>query len=147
MEYIHYGDDTFRKEMYRPIKNREYRFTKPRFGFWASPVSTDYGWRDFCEREELESDLSRFFTFALSDGARVLRIREVYDLTWLPQLPGESLRGEVYLDFEMIAESFDAIEVLFGKERTVKSYALRTALNFWDCDSLLVLNPDVVICT
>lgn len=149
MKYIHYGCKSFQRERFMPIRNRERGFiTKPYGGFWASPVSTRYGWKDFCVREDFEADLTQFFTFTLSKKARVLKIKSFNDLAGLPRISVEPFEDEVYLDFESLAKRWDAIEVTFYGggifHRKRKSYDLVRALRFWDCDSLLVLNPDVV---
>jgi len=45
----------------------------------------------------------------------------------------------VFLDFEKIKESYDAIELLISKDQR-----LYYKLYGWDCDCILVLNKDAI---
>lgn len=133
-KYIHYGCKSFQRERFMPVRNRERGFiTKPYGGFY------------------FEADLTQFFTFTLSKKARVLKIESFNDLAGLPRTSVEPFEDEVYLDFESLAKRWDAIGVTFYRggllQRSHKSYDLVNALRFWDCDSLLVLNPDVIVCS
>ena len=57
----------------------------------------------------------------------------------LPKIPEtEIFRGSTFLDFEKLKQDYDALIVLFGGDLDFES------LLSWDCDSILVLNPDVV---
>lgn len=47
--------------------------------------------------------------------------------------------GNYNLDFEKLKEDYDAIEVLISKDSR-----LYWSLYSWDCDSLLVLNKDII---
>ena len=91
-EYIHYGHLTtepvendilpslvrlteksavFNKGLFNPIKNTS--FTKPDGGYWASPVDSSWGWKDWCEVEDFsECKESNSFRFTLKEDARVL---------------------------------------------------------------------------
>ena len=43
------------------------------------------------------------------------------------------------LDFEKLARDYDAIEVLISND-----YRLNTSLMGWDCDSIIVFNPNII---
>ena len=43
------------------------------------------------------------------------------------------------LDFEKLAEQYDAIKVSISSD-----YRLYRALTGWDCDSILIMTPDIV---
>ena len=47
---------------------------------------------------------------------------------------------DLTIDFEKLASRYDAIEVLISKDGRLYS-----ALYGWDCDSILILNPNVII--
>lgn len=79
------------------------------------------------------------FKFQLDEKAKVLRIKSVNDLEELPKAQ-DGFGHIVILDFEKLAEQYDAIEVTIGYDRD-----LYYALYGWDCDSILIMNPDVVI--
>ena len=126
--YIHYGSTQFEPSKVGEIENE--CFTKPSGGFWASPVNAVYGWKEWNEDEH----------FTLKPEAKILKINTVEDLEGLPTL------GELYnrylLDFEKIKNElgYDAIEVMAGSGK-----GLYYALYGWDCDSILIMNPDIVV--
>ena len=138
--YIHYGHDHFCKSLFSPIKNR-HSLTKPLGGLWASDVDAVRGWKDWCDDNgfrECEKDNS--FKFIITDNANILTINSSNDLENLPK--GEDKYGMsswVILDFEKISQEYDAIEVNISSDSML--YYL---LYGWDCDSILVMNPDVV---
>ena len=136
--YIHYGDDRFHDP--RPIKNREY-FTKPCGGLWASRKYGESTWKDWCFSEDFRVDtFDRSFEFTLKDDARVLELSDVDQFDNLPILSKEENGrcGPTYfLNFEELAKQYDAIEVTnIGN--------LYFTLYGWDCNSILIMNPDIV---
>lgn len=140
--YIHYGYEPFDRDLIQPIRNRDY-FTKPWGGFWASPVDAEFGWKQWCEREQFALD--RFvhsFTFTLSPEAKVLTIGSTLDLHGLPR--GDTLgldMGMVCLDFEeLLRQGYDAVELELSRD-----WELYWELYGWDCDSIVILNPDIIV--
>ena len=145
--YIHYGSDHFDPDEFSPIKNIYLR-NKPSGGLWASPYSSKRSWYDWCKSEEFRTDrLDKWFTFTLKDDAKVLTIKTELDLYELenngfcvdkrPKMK-YNLRG-FYPDFEkLFIIGYDAVEVYMDD-------TIYWALYGWDCDSLLVLNPNCVI--
>lgn len=148
-KYIHYGSTKFEPEKFEPIQNR--LFVKPTGGFWASPIETEWGWKDWCEAENYEEcEKENSFTFTLSENANVLHLHNVEDLDSLPKLklpePLKSLSkgilGMVYLDFEKILKSgYDAIEIHLEDFSLESLYG---KLYGWDCDSILIMNPEII---
>lgn len=146
--YRHYGATHFVKEKVREIKNNiDWTPTKPSGGFWGTPVNAQWGWKDWCESEGFrDCDEKDSFTFTLKDGARVLDIYTSSDVDKIPRARKSvdtmdfllAFMGipQMFLDFEEVAKSYDAIEI-HGENGFY-------ALNAWDCDSILIMNPDVV---
>ena len=137
--YIHYGDDEFRTP--KPVQNKECPFTKPYGGFWASRKDDPEGWKAWCENEEFLLDtFNRHFLFKLKDGARVLELNHKDQLDSLPKMylwTKYNDWSECALDFEKLAQDYDAIEVTdIGQ--------LYWPLYGWDCNSILIMNPDIV---
>lgn len=148
-KYIHYGHTQFRRDLFCGIKNRV-MFSKPWGGLWASPVDAKNGWIDWCEQEHFRwCDLSNSFEFTLSDKAKVLHIYGVEQLENLPRLD-ESLAMWVCLDFEqLLADGYDAVELHLSEEKNLGGGfmdGLYWSLYGWDCDSILVMNPEVIVC-
>lgn len=141
--YVHYGHRKFSKEMYRPIENIQL-FTKPKGGFWASRIDAKFGWKDWCIDEEFRDiDENNAFRFKLKDGAKVLYINNTDILSTLPmarnKLPLLRTNIFIFLDFEKLSKEYDAIEVNISECRD-----LYYSLCGWDCDSILIMNPDII---
>lgn len=138
--YIHYGHNHFYKSLFFPIKNMR-SLTKPSGGLWASDVNAIRGWKEWCEDNEFRKcEKDNSFTFTLVDDARVLTINSSNDLEDLPK--GENKYGMnewTILDFEKISHDYDAIEINISSDGI-----LYYRLYGWDCDSILVMNPDVI---
>lgn len=140
LEFIHYGCKHFNPKKFEPIIN--FCFTKPSGGFWASPVRAEWGWSDWCKSENFYvNKLARSFTFKLSENARVYRIKCCEDLERLPLLRkyegGCSYCSPDYE--EMLKMGIDAVLVEISND-----HRLYWALYGWDCDSILIMNPDIV---
>lgn len=153
--YIHYGNSAFDRELFIPIKNKSY-LPKPHGGLWASRIGAQRSWADWCEAEDfVECSIDNSFTFRLHERARVLCIENVKQLKGLPYrdsiddlfpitVARQGQFGEpgfiACLDFEqLLADGWDAVEVWISKD-----YGLYWALYGWDCDSIVVMNPDVI---
>lgn len=113
--------------------------------FWASPVDTEWGWKDWCKSENFcVSELTDAFVFELKDGAKVFEINSGDDVLKMPmQSTDLTITVIKPIDFEaMLSQGVDAIEF---------NYTLCPSLYWelygWDCDSLLVLNPDIIVST
>lgn len=148
-KYIHYGSANFNKAFFMPISNR-YFFNKPVGGLWASPIISDSGWKEWCKSNNYRLNrLSEHFIFTLKPDVNVLVIQSNAALTMLDfmgycidyskkyDLP---LRpNEYYLDFEkLLSDGYDAVQVFINNETYWSMYG-------WDCDSILILNPDCII--
>lgn len=141
-KYIHYGHKSFDRNRFAPIRNRRC-FTKPDGGLWASPVDAEFGWKQWCDSEKFrECRMEDAFCFTLAPGARVLYIDNVCVLDGLPQVKNEfSYSGWCQLDFEKLLEmGYDAVEMSLSSDGR-----LYMELYGWDCDSIVILNPDVIV--
>ena len=130
-----------KKEKFIEIKNRD--FVKPYGGLWASPLNAKYGWKKFYEDNLISKiGLSNYFLFKLKDEAKVLKITRAEQLHNLPLNNSASkIFKDIFiaLDFEEIKKEYDAIEVLISEDDQ-----LYWDLYGWDCDSLLILNKDII---
>lgn len=140
--YIHYGSPKFNAEVFAPIRNCR-AFTKPDGGLWASPVDAKHGWKQWCKDNSFrECRKENSFTFTLTPDAKVLYICSVIGLDSLPQVKDEfALSNWCLLDFEKLLEQgYDAVEISI-----TAAPRLYWSLYGWDCDSILVMNPDVIM--
>lgn len=143
--YIHYGAKVFDPGKGFPIRNRE-NWTKPAGGLWASRETSAFGWKDWCERESFRvCDASNTFRFVLRDVAEVGRVSRMDDLKRLPNKAGKL--WPVIPDFEeCLCRGYDAVELCcYGGERQgLTADEMDFLLWGWDCDSIVVLNPEAV---
>jgi len=136
---IHYGSNVFNPELILPIENNNW--TKPCGGLWTSPINSNWGWKDWCERENFrECSKENSFTLKLYDWAKTCVINSVSDLKHLPYY--SKSYGKInmrYLNFEKIAKKYDTIWLTEkGLEKTMWS---NPNLYGWDCETVLILNP------
>jgi hypothetical protein len=142
VKYIHYGAKAFDKNKFEKVSNY---FIKPRGGFWASRVNSKYGWKEWNAETEFTTCLKEnSFTFSLKAGAKVVELFTAEDLAKLPCLTENQLKfpicNEFYIiDYERCIEmGIDAIEL-----RDIEK-GLYYPLYGWDCECILILNPDIV---
>lgn len=149
--YIHYGHERFDRSLFTSVSNCPHNLNKPSGGMWASPVDTERGWYDWCKDKPLFSwKFQTSFRFELSPDARVLELTP--DNVWVLPVDTESVfkrfpRGERYslnmvqaIDFEVLAHDYDVLEC------SLTDYPeLYWSLYGWDCDSIVILNPDVIV--
>lgn len=138
--YVHYGHKNFDNDLFKPIKNIS-NFSKPKGGLWASRIDAKYGWREWCNDEEFrKNDEENAFRFTLSDYAKILYIDSEDKLLNLPIQKNCIIKSWKCLDFEELLKNYyDAIEVDISK-----CWALYNELYGWDCDSILIMNPDII---
>lgn len=140
--FAHYGHERFVKELFCPVVN-EPGWIKPAFGtgFYASDVDSEYGWKQWVEDEQFHLDkyLSSFFLFKVKEDARIFHLRTLEDMCNAPEAPNPfGLKGHYLIDFEKLSQYYDAIDYYETSE-------LHYPLYGWDCDTLLVMNPDIII--
>ena len=149
--YIHYGSQHFIIDDFIPVINDLHPWIKPAFGsgLWASPLDTLNGWYAWCIENDFNTDrLTSSFVFKLKSNSKVLYISNTDDLKFLKEnelLDARwkkndlSITEKYVMDFEKIRDiGYDAIEVEINSSTYYPLYG-------WDCDSLLVLNPNCVV--
>lgn len=141
-KYIHYGSPEFCPEVFTPIRNCR-AFTKPDGGLWASPINAKYSWKQWCKENGFrECRTENSFEFELTPDAKVLYICSDSVLEDLPQIEDEFALSDWYLlDFEKLLEQgYDAVEINITADPQ-----LYWSLYGWDCDSILIMNPEVIV--
>lgn len=137
--YIHYGHKSFDNKLFDEIKN-ERAWVKPIGGLWASNINAKYGWKNWCEEQRFRKcSIDNSFKFKLKEDTKILKIDNSDILKKLPIVNAPFRTSWINLDFEKIKEKYDAIEVLISAD-----HQLYWDLYGWDCDSLLVLNKEVI---
>lgn len=152
--YIHYGSSYFDPDKFCAVQN-QIIFSKPIGGLWGSRKNDPFGWKAWCKSSQYaECEEDNSFEFTMKDDNRVYRINAIADLENLPQLDPFKELPEIgslktyFIDFETcLKKGYDAIELCwFGQRANPESMFMRGhALLGWDCNSILVLNPDAVV--
>ena len=138
--YIHYGSKKFNPKIGFPVKcNYSYNRIKPVGGLWASRVDDPDGWKDWCIRNDFRKCSEKnSFKFTLSDKAKIKYIEWDGDLdkeAWFDRYTLDIMNS---IDYDMVLEEgYDGIEVTNIEPVYYTLYG-------WDCNSIVVLNPNVV---
>ena len=136
--YIHYGSKLFIPDHKLSIE----RWDKPA-GFWSSPVSSNWGWKEFCENEDwnLES-LENSFMFYLKKGTKILKIHDIKDVTkYLKKY--DYLGDDIYgFNHELLKNDYDGLELFLWDSWHLRDYCIFYG---WDVDSLVLWNLDKVV--
>lgn len=158
--------DEYRKEEdseeYFPdgtVHEDEFFYTGDYNFVWASREGDPNRWEAWCRGAEFHLDaLNQSFRFTLPE-AKILLLEDPEQLIalpklhpWEPKKPLELTEGELptmeqlkewfvpnwcYLDFEKLAEEYDAIELR-------NSGAFTDSLSTWDCDCIFVMKAEKV---
>lgn len=148
--YIHYGHTNFEYENFSPVKNKLFGI-KPIGGLWASSMDAKYPWKEWCKSNQFrECNEDNSFKFTLDESANIIHLYSVDDLKKLPKnTSAENLNplSWYYIDFEKCVEiGIDAIELHLSEDRSDDLFnGLYYTLYGWDCDSILIMNPAVII--
>ena len=151
--YVHYGAKYFVRDKFESIENEDFR-NKPDGGFWASSCKAKNSWSAWCvENDFKRANLEECFYFSLSETANVLRIESLEDCKELTLQPVGYMHKEYMnpnykvIDYKAcIARGFDAIEYKYDIACKSEDFEEIDSIMWgWDCDSILILNPDIVV--
>ena len=138
LHLIKYGSDKFDLSKFNPVKSQPGAI-KPDGGLWASPVNSEYGWKEWCEENEFHlDDLKESFTFWY-ESDNILVIDSKKDLSKIKWL-------EFYRRFipDFLAMDYDAI-YLTRKGEAATRLLMDENLYGWDCESVFIMNPEGII--
>ncbi len=141
--YVHYGAPQFDPNKFDPIQNW---WNKPHGGLWASPIDANFGWKEWCRETNFrECTEENSFRFSLTSDANVYYIDCELAESHLPSLPWPCVhirRPDLRIyDFEeLLHAGVDAVELNLSAYRP-----LYWLMYGWDCDCILILNPDVIV--
>lgn len=153
ISYIHYGSTALDPDRFVPVHNRFPFGVKPEGGLWASRTTAG-GWKQWCLDNDFHLDsLKKSFRFHMKDQSRVYVIHTIEDAKRLPQVvlapEFKHLRmpNTILIDFEKCRKmGIDGIELRYYEDDHAENAGnLYLALYTWDCDSMVVLNPDAIV--
>ena len=148
--YIHFGADHFEPTRIQ-IQNNHWR-NKPMGGFWGTPEDSPNNWKSWCLSKKIRTrSLNHYFRFRLFENAKVffvnseekeqmLPLQVIDEATYLKGIREYQPKlGHIY-DFEALKKNgYDAVEISI-----TECPKLFWSMYGWDCDSIVVLNADVV---
>jgi len=138
----HYGNTRYDSNRFEPISDVPFR-NKPLGGLWTSPVDSEYGWRHWCEDESFR-DCDEYFD--LEFEGTVLQIDSVSDMELLPWIESDGMHFVSFQALCALGFSYDAIHLTEkGQEETRLTHP--RSLYGWDCETVLVMNPDAIRAT
>ncbi len=132
--YVHYGSSSFDMNRFENVQNSDMLSKPINGGLWASPEKAEEGWQKI---NSIRPQDKSFFKFKLDETAKVLLLNNKESLEKLPTICSKSEKFPIILNFEMLSGEYDAILYQLNKETN-------EILPCWDCDCLLVMNPNVI---
>ena len=149
--YITYG--FILEDPSKIVTNLDEVINKPKKALWGSPIDAEFGWRDWCEGEDWwpggEPDyFDKSFKWTLKEGSKILTINKVEDLDdiYRAGLMRPNKYGFIALDFYRILDvGYSAVELTDGHIGHMFVNRLEDSFNSWDCESIVVLDPDAII--
>ena len=168
--YIHYGSTTFDRNMILPITEITfgYPYNKPNTGLWASDINAEYGWREWCESSGFrDCDESNSFKFRIRYPHTIFTIETIEDaIRFIKAYHRPHIDNRQPIRYCSVDELIQTIKTrncalyhvlpdfkkmnddgYSGLEITLsKNYGIFYDLFYsWDCDSIVVWNPDEII--
>jgi len=142
LELVTYGcGKSFDIKKFQPVKNRMH--IKPKGGLWASPINSEFGWKDWCKIESF-GDLSYSFEFLFEGNVFVVdSLKDIESIPWieLNYYPVIKSPFTKFPDFEKILLlGYDAV-LLTRKGEQETRFSEPVCLYGWDCESVLIMNP------
>ncbi|MHA1757370.1 MAG: hypothetical protein ACTSVV_11410 [Promethearchaeota archaeon] len=141
--FVHYGSTEFNIYQFDPVKNREDGWYKPIGGLWASPLNSEFGWKDWCKAEMSKRECNPYnaFYFKLKENAKVYIIDSFKDAMNCILMKG--INNKLHIDYEAMSRKYDAIFLTVKGEKETR-FSKPLSLYGWDCESILIMNPDCI---
>lgn len=158
-QWLHIGTHIIDKEQFKPIKNIPL-FPKPDGGIWASPLQLNEtyrsDWHQFCMGVWGKTMNQKGVVFSFKRNSRFYVIDTHKDLIGLTEKTGiatDALTEQLsvfmkrsHVDFEKATKLYDVIYLTQQGQYETRTPFQNREYNLygWDCESCLILNPDVI---
>jgi hypothetical protein len=147
--FISYGTDKFDLSKIKPVKVDSVWgqiHNKPEGGLWASPVGSNFGWADFCNRDAFHlKTLNKHFIFKLKSNAKICIIDTIDDL--IKHSCFNKYIEQYVLDIRNIVKEYDGIYLTYNaatKLRYGDDERRIRGVDSWDVESICIFNPEVI---
>lgn len=120
---------------------------KPIFGLWASPVDSEWGWRNFCMDGGWNLErLTNKFLFKLSPDSKIYVIDNIEDLNAISAFGPDSFGWKTINFRKLLNEGYDGLYITRDAAHIQDdSKTMLKGLDSWDVESICVFNKDVII--
>ena len=166
MLYVTYGFGTTKDFDINKIEiNLNECIGKPKSAWWGSPVSAEYGWKEWCEANDFVpgskgKNIEEYFDekdaiyWKLETGSKILMIDYVDDLIdffeqgfieYIEDDRDPILNQFRWNFYNVVAAGYDAIQLNDSTIGHNFRSDLEMLMNSWDCESIVVLNPSKII--
>ena len=145
--YIHYGASNYDQTKFKKIGYDHPLGTKPSGGLWGTWDTAKYSWKQWClDNEFKENQLASYFRFGLVDNVRILELSEIDDLDSIQVLEKRKFHIGLYpttihIDWYELMKNYDVVRLNYSQNEQL----WYRVLYGWDCDSILVLNENVIV--
>lgn len=140
------------------VTNLDECINKPKKALWGSPVDAEFGWKEWCENEdwwpsrrhqEKEDYFNKSFKWTLKEGSKILTINTIGDLEDLDKKGyfdhiGPFMFGPRLNFHKILKDGYSAVELTDGYMGHYFKNELEMSFNSWDCECIVVLDPDKV---
>ena len=149
-KYVTYLEDEFnyRKLVdYKYVNDEINSLNKPTGCLWASPVDASYSWMDYCTDNEILLDrFNHSIEFNIKEGNKILEIgmKDVENYGKQESYINNYIVDD-RLDFKKLYnDGIVAVELLDACIGHCFINKLEANFNAWDCDSIVILNPECI---
>ena len=151
-KYVTYGLGKFDKSKLEINLNTIPFINKPMLAFWGSPIDAEFGWKEWRECNDY-CNIDKYFApentiiWKLEDDCKILDINSVEDLSifYTKGCIREQRKMSYEFDFKKILDDgYSAIELHDGYIGHRFLDNLEIMMNSWDCESIVVLDPDKI---
>lgn len=142
------GESELSQSTFEPVQNQDDPIHKPRGGLWTSTVRDDErsGWLDWMETNDFYTGDEEVWHLEPEDDLDVMLIEDKPHLEAILENysrdlghPSLAIQSRTFapLDFEGIAENYDAIRLTYEGQWNTRM--TRPGLYGWDCETVLWL--------
>ena len=153
--WYNHGESFDASKIQIELGNPEFQWGKPDLGFWGSLWNASFGWKEWCIAENYgDYDWNNPIYFRLKSNSTILKIyREDLNDDVLSKyvILDEKMyhaihREHYFLDYNKIVDDgIDAVELMDGSiGHSIWYNKYEQIFNSWDCESIVVLNKDVL---